>query len=225
MAVSSDLLDHGVDHGASPTGVGSAYEHPVFHAEFGRPHGVLGQVVVELDPTVGEAGLQVGQLGVGVAQRFPEFARGGDAGSFLEVGDEFLEVVVVPAGVPFAGSSAQLCGVGFAAGSQLAFYLVDLADLVEDPGGESLVVAFCFDELAPDVGEAGDGDDGAGRLAPDVFAVGAQAVALEVAGKWGVAHVAGAALEDPLETGVGAAGVPVVEWAVVGVVVDPELAG
>ena len=63
----ADLLNEGVDDGAAPAGVGSAYEHPVLMAEFGRSYGIFGEVVVYFNLPVFEAWLQVWPLLTGVA--------------------------------------------------------------------------------------------------------------------------------------------------------------
>jgi hypothetical protein len=135
------LLDEGIDHGAAPAGIGPTDEHPVLHPKLGGTDGVFGEVVVELDLTVLEAGQEVGPLATGVAQRFAQLAGGGDASSFLKVGNEFCEMLVVPTGYPLADPSAQFCGDGFAARAQLALDLVYLFDLVEYPGAYPGMIA------------------------------------------------------------------------------------
>ena len=84
-----------------------------------------------------------------------------------------------------------------------------------------MVVARLF-EFPADVREAGHGCDVQVGVTLDEGAVGAEAVALEVA-------VEGLSVfpvdEDGVEAGVCAAFVPVVEDAVFGVVTDPEVAG
>ena len=83
--MAADSFDHCVDDRAPPAGVFSADEHPVFHAELGGADCVLGEVVVELDPSVFEAGLEVGELFVGVREGFAQRAGGGDCPAVLEV--------------------------------------------------------------------------------------------------------------------------------------------
>ena len=77
-----------------------------------------------------------------------------------------------------------------------------------------------FLELAGDVGEAGYGGDGEFRMAVDEGAVGAQAVALEVAAE-GCFPIP--ADEDVVQAGVGAAFVPVEEHSVFFMMIDPEV--
>lgn len=84
--------------------------------------------------------------------------------------------------------------------------LVDAADLMEDPGGDAWVIVAGVEKLAPDVGEAGDGDDFQVGMAGDEGLIGAQAVALQIALEGGVSFRAD---EDGVEAGVGAAFVPV----------------
>jgi hypothetical protein len=77
-SVAADLLDEGVDDGAAPAGVFAADEHPVLVAELSGVDGVFGEVVVELDLAVDEAGFEVRQLIGGVGEGVAELASGGD---------------------------------------------------------------------------------------------------------------------------------------------------
>ena len=65
------LFDHGVDYCAAPAGFVSSDKEPVLCAQLRWANGVFGEVVVELELAVVEAGFKVWQLVAGVAQRFP----------------------------------------------------------------------------------------------------------------------------------------------------------
>ena len=101
------------------------------------------------------------------------------------------------------------------------FDAVDFSNLQKDPGGDFWMIPSRFSELAPDVGEAADGDDLKVMVTFSKGAVGAQAVALEIAIE-GVLVVF--CDEDVVEAGVGPTLVPVEERAVFGMVVGPEVA-
>ncbi len=220
QAVAAHLFDEGVDDRATPAGFLAANEHPILKAQFGRADGVLGEVVVKFNLAVFKARQEVRPLVAGVGQGFAQGTFGQDAFAVLEVGEKFSKVPVGSAEEESSGSlSESRTGATF---SEPLFDLVDLAHLVEDPGGDSRVVVSRFPEFPPNVGEAADGDDGQEGEAFDEGAVGAQAVALEVAGEGVFAFGVD---EDVVQAGVGPAGLPVEERAVFGVVVDPEVAG
>lgn len=134
--------------------------------------------------------------------------------------EEFSEMVVVSAGFKPAGM-LPIQGGGFLF-LQAFFDAVDFADLADDPSAEPGVVVAGFPEFPPDVGEATDGDDVEFKMTLDEGAVGSQAIALEVSVERGLAVFAD---EDLIEASVGSAFVPVEERAVLGVLVDPEVAG
>jgi len=204
LAVAAELLDEGVDDGAAPAGVLAADEHPILVAELGGTDGVFGEIVVELDLAVEETGFEMRPLLGGVGKGLAKRAFGRDAALVAQVGDEPADTVVVPPGFQPAGALAiQRPGTLFA---QPRLDLVDATDLMEDPGGDARVVIAGFVKLPPDVGEAGDGDDFQMGMAGDECLIGAQAVALQVALEGGVPFRAD---EDGVETGVGAAFVPV----------------
>ena len=104
-AVAADLFDEGVDDGTAPAGFFVSNEHPVFHAGFCGADCSFGEIVIELDLPVEEAGFEVLPLLQGIAQRFPQVALGKDAAwsGFVKVGEEFGEVVVVTTGLDPAG--------------------------------------------------------------------------------------------------------------------------
>ena len=90
-AVASNLFDEGVDHRTAPTSVLPTDEHPILGTEFRRADSVLGEVVVQFDLTVQEAGLEMRPLLHGVGQRFPKVTLGKDARPVLvKVSEEFL---------------------------------------------------------------------------------------------------------------------------------------
>ena len=106
--------------------------------------------------------------------------------------------------------------------SQPFFYLVNAANEQEDAGSDAWIITAGFFELPTGVREAGHRGDVQIGMALDEGAIGAQAVALHVA----VEGLAALFIdEDAVEAGVGAAFVPVVEDAVFGVVIDPEVSG
>ena len=222
-AVAADLFDEGIDDGTAPAGFLGSDEHPVLGAEFGGTDRAFGVVVVKFDLAVEEARFEVRPLVPGVAERFAELAFGKDsAGFFLlfEMVEEFFEVIVVSAGLEPAGALPVERGGTFFL--QALFDAVDFADLADDPSADSRVVLPGIPELASDMGEAADGDDGGLGLALDEGAVGSQAVALKVAAEGGVSFEVD---EDFVEARIGAALMPVKERAVFGVLIDPEVAG
>ena len=175
-AMTAHLFDEGVDDRATPAGFLAADEHPILEAQFGRADGVLGQVVVKFNLAVFKARQEVRPLVAGVGQCFAQGTFGQDAFAVFEVGEEFSKVPVGSAEEESSGSlSESRTGATL---SKPLFDLVDLAHLVEDPGGDSRVVVSRFPEFPPNVGEAADGDDGQEGEAFDEGAVGAQAVAL-----------------------------------------------
>lgn len=93
-SVAADLLDEGVDDRAAPAGVLCADEHPVLVAEFGGTDGVFGEVVVELDLAVEEAGFEVGELFEGVIERLGEAVPWGEAAEADQPAREFAEAFV-----------------------------------------------------------------------------------------------------------------------------------
>lgn len=105
-AVAANLFDEGVDDGAAPAGFFVADEHPVFHAEFCGPNRAFGEVVVEFNLPIKEAGFEMLPLLEGIGQRFPKITLGKDAESsgFLKVGEEFGKVIVVTTGLEPADS-------------------------------------------------------------------------------------------------------------------------
>ncbi len=64
------VLDEGIDDGGFFSGVLGTDEEPVLGSEFGRPDGVLNEVVVDLDTAVAQIGLEVGPLVEGVGDGF-----------------------------------------------------------------------------------------------------------------------------------------------------------
>jgi hypothetical protein len=110
LAVTADLLDEGVDHRTAPAGFLVSDEHPVLSAELGGADGVFGEVVVELDPPVEEAGFKVGQLLDGVAQRFEEPVGRGEATEPDHASPQFAKVVVESSGLEQAGALQALNG-------------------------------------------------------------------------------------------------------------------
>lgn len=177
--VAAHLFDEGVNHRATPAGFLTTDEHPILQAQFSRTNGVLGEVVVKFDLSVFKARQEVRPLLAGVGQCFPQGTFGQDSFAVLEVGEEFFKVPVGAAEEKSPGSFSE--GRTGATLSEPLFEFVDLAHLVEDPGGDSRVVVSRFPELPPNVGKAADGDDGQEGEAFNEGAVGAQAVALEVA--------------------------------------------
>jgi hypothetical protein len=217
-AMAADLFDEGVDDGTSPAGFFTPNELPIVHANLGGANGVFGEVVVELDLPVEEAGFEMFPLIKGVAERFPKVALGKDLAFFMKVGEEFGEMVVSSTGFePTDFLSLKWSG---SLGSEFCFDSVNPADQQEDPGDDSRVILGGITELSPDVGEAADGDDVEMFVSINKGAVGSQAVALEVAVEGGFAIFAD---EDVVEAGVGSAFVPIKKRAVFGVVIDPEL--
>lgn len=217
-AMTPHLLDEGVDHRAAPAGVLASDEQPVLRAQFGRADRSFGEVVVQLDLAVEEAGLQVIPLVKGIGERFTKEAFGYDASSFAEMKEKFLQVIVVS--TDFIQSDLKALRGGGSLFFQLSFDLIDLAHLVEDPGGDAGVVVSGITKFPPNVGQAADGDDVFGIDALDEGAVGSQAVALQVA----LEGVPGFGVdEDLVEAVVGPAFMPVVERSVLGVVVNPEV--
>ena len=217
--MAADLFDEGVDDGTSPAGFFAAYKHLIFHANLGGTNGVFGEVVIELDLPVEEAGFEVFPLVAGVAERFPKVALGKDVVFFMKVGEEFCEVVVSSSGFePTGFLSLKWSG---SLGSECCFDSVNPADEQEDPGDDSRVIFGGITELSPDVDEAADGDDVEMVVSINKGAVGSQAVALEVAVEGGFAIFAD---ENVVEAGVGPTFMPVKERAVLGVMIDPELA-
>lgn len=220
QVVAADLLDEGVDDGTAPAGFFSSYKSPVFRSEFGRADRSFGMVVIKLDLSVVEAGFEMLPLVEGVAEGFPKFAFGKNSTAFLEVLEEFLKVLVVAAGFFPANLLAFERGEAFC--FELTLDGVNFSHLVEDPGRYSGMVFFGFEKFSPNVGKAGNGDDGKVGEAFDEGAVGSQAVALEVAAE-GLFSVG--CDEDSVKAGVGPAFVPVKERAVFGVMVNPEVSG
>ena len=208
--VAAHLLDEGVDDGAAPAGFFTANEHPVFHAELGGTDRSFSAVVVKLDLTIEEAGFKVAPLIEGVVERFPKVALGKNFSLFLgftKVVKKFFEMVVVSTGLEPAGSLPV-------EGSDMLFFerslnVVDFCDLVEDPVGDHWVVVTSFPEFPADVGETADGDDRKVGEAFDKCAVGAEAVALEVAAEGGGFVASFSVDEDVIEAVVGSAFVPV----------------
>ena len=117
----------------------------------------------------------------GVLQRFVKPAAGRDAAEADDARGEFAEVVVGFSGFEPAGALA-VERVDVLRVHPL-FDLIDRADEQEDARGDARMLIAGFLELAGDVGEAGDGRDGEFRVAFDKRAIGAQAVALEIAGE------------------------------------------
>ena len=66
-AVAADLLDEGVDDRAAPSGVFPSKEEPVLGADLGWADLVFGEVVVDLDLPIQEAGFEMRPLVPGVA--------------------------------------------------------------------------------------------------------------------------------------------------------------
>ena len=83
------------------------------------------------------------------------------------------------------------------------------------------MITLGFGELTPDVSEAADRDNLKVRVAFAEGLVSSQAIALEVSGE-GVLFVL--TDEDGVQASVGPAGVPIVEDAVFGMMVGPEVA-
>ena len=156
---------------------------------------------------------------VGVVQRFPKLAFGKDATFDSEMVNDFFEMTVVATGLEPTLSLAfeRACS----ACSKLTFDTVDFSNLIEDPGGVFGMVVAGFGKFSPDVSEAADGDDVEVLVALDESAVGSQAIALEMALKGGFVVFAD---EDAVEAVVGATTVPVVDDAVLGVMISPEVA-
>ena len=162
----------------------------------------------------------MGQLVAGIGERLAQLAFGHDASSVAEMFDEFEQMVEEPAGFePADFLSFERPGALF---SQPSFDPVDPADDKKYPGGDARVVAAGLGELPADMGETGHRRDGKLRMALDEGSVGAQTVALEVAVEGAFAVPSD---ENGVQACVGAAFVPVEKHAVLGVVVDPELAG
>jgi hypothetical protein len=95
-AMTTHLLDEGVDDSAAPASAFVADEHPVLHSEFGRANRSFGVVVIELDLAVHKAGFKVLPLVDGIVQRFAQGAFGQDSSCVFEMLDEFLEMIVNP---------------------------------------------------------------------------------------------------------------------------------
>jgi hypothetical protein len=68
-------------------------------AELGGPDGVFGEVVVELDLAVHEAGFKMRPLLGGIGEGLAKRAFGRDAALLAQVGDEPTDAVVVPPGL------------------------------------------------------------------------------------------------------------------------------
>ena len=64
------VLDKGVNDGGFFSGVLGSDEEPVLGSELGGPDGVLNEVVVDLDPSVPQIGLELGPLVEGVGDGF-----------------------------------------------------------------------------------------------------------------------------------------------------------
>ena len=93
-SVAAHLLDECVDDRTAPAGVLAADEHPVLVAELGGADRVFGEVVVELDLPVHEAGFEVRQLIGGVDQGVAQFASGRDPAEAAEPADQFGQVII-----------------------------------------------------------------------------------------------------------------------------------
>jgi hypothetical protein len=97
-SVAADLLDECIDNCAAPAGMLAADEHPILVAELGRADGVFGEIIVELDLAVHEAGFEVRQLIGGVGQGIAQLASGRDPAEAGEPTDQFAKVII-----PFSG--------------------------------------------------------------------------------------------------------------------------
>jgi len=157
-------------------------------------------------------------LRVCIGHRPAEVAGGSDAAfPGLAVTDDFVKMIEKPAGFQPADSLAIKRSGALLPQSGLD--VIDATDQKQDSGGEARMVVLGFGELPADVNEAGNRRDGQVRMALDEGAIGAQAVALEVAAEGRFVVFAN---EDGVQTGVGAAFVPVEEHTVFGVMIDPE---
>ena len=204
------VLHDGVDHGGLVTRLFRAEEEPVFCTELDGAHGVLDEVVVDLEPAV----LQIPREGVPVP---------------LSVGEGFadraLRAVLGQGGLhggldPRDDGGAAQCPLAFPQGGaglcfpQVFFNAVEACDEQDDPRGV-LVGGDVegFGEVAPDVGEAGD-EPGSG-IGLGVRLVGSVAVTLDVSAK--------VSAEGFDELILPAPDAPVVEEAAAGGACDPQV--
>ena len=86
------VLNNGVNGRTHVTGFGTAEKEPVFHAELGRTHGVLDQVVVDLDVAVTQVLELLLPLAEGVAECLAQRVLGKVA--VVQDADDFLKAFV-----------------------------------------------------------------------------------------------------------------------------------
>ena len=87
--MAADLLDEGVDHRRAPAGVLAADEHPILMAELGGADCVFGEIIIELNMPVHQAGFEVWQLIGCLGQGIAQFASGCDV---AEAGERTGEI-------------------------------------------------------------------------------------------------------------------------------------
>ena len=87
------VFDDGVEDGAFAPGIAVSYEQPVFLTKFGRTDGVFYEVVVDLDPTVGEVAFEILPLVEGVGDGFAQFGAWQDA-AYTEFDDGLVKATV-----------------------------------------------------------------------------------------------------------------------------------
>lgn len=150
----------GVEDGAFAAGLAVSYEQPVFLTELGRTDGVFYQVVVDLDPTVGEVAFEILPLVEGIGDGFAEFGARQDAAD-TEFDDGFVKAAVNHPAFRCANCFAQggAC-FGF---TKPFFDLIEKGDLMEYPGDELRGLVLSFKKFPPHVGLA------ANELEPAAF--------------------------------------------------------
>ena len=225
-AKAAAVFHDGVKDRRGLAGLLTADEQPVLGTNLGRAHGVFQQVVVDLEPPVGQEPAEALPVADDIGQRLAQLALGQDRGPQCEAPEDFAEPLENHPGFRRAHRGPQRgAGLGLA---QAGFDLVEQGVLPQDPAHQPGILRGGLGELAPGVGVAAGQPDPRPLGRPG--AVGAVGVALDevqdvvdlffggLVGQFGVG-----AEEFRRAAGI-TPGTPLVEHAAAGNVAHPEVA-
>lgn len=212
-AAAAAAFDEAVKDGSALAGFGVADEEPVLLADGGGTDGVFDPVVVDFDAPVFEVDAQRGPLAERVVDGLAQETLGQVAAAPPEREQRPMKTGHDGPALLRAGGAAQAWPGALS--TQVFFDAVEVRDLAEDPARGARRRGEGFMELAPGVRPAA-GEHDLARTSPGKGGVGAVAIALQSAGKVGG--------DDVVQTGGGAAGLPVKEHVAAGAAVSPEVA-